>query len=137
MKNGFTYNGAEGEVLFGAFDRRQGSIQYGVQDGNKALYIAVNRLTETGWRQHSPSKLAQIFADLGWRGGAGEIHLRLSGADTDLTRNSTTPPPPRVALWPSPPFSPFRTIRKTPTGSPISMARCARPTRCHSKAIST
>ena len=35
MKNGFTYAGAEGEAQFGAFDRRQGSIQYGVQDGNK------------------------------------------------------------------------------------------------------
>ncbi|HMI96532.1 MAG TPA: TonB-dependent receptor [Micropepsaceae bacterium] len=91
MKNGFTYAGAEAEGLFGAFDRRQGSIQYGVQDGNKAFYIAVNRLTENGWRQHSPSKLAQIFTDLGWRGGAGEIHLNLSGADTDLTGNGTSP----------------------------------------------
>jgi iron complex outermembrane recepter protein len=91
MKNGFTYTGAEGEALFGAFDRRQGSIQYGVENGNKALYIAVNRLTETGWRQHSPSDLAQIFADLGWRGEAGEVHLSLSGADTDLTGNGTTP----------------------------------------------
>jgi outer membrane receptor protein involved in Fe transport len=91
MKNGFTYAGAEAEGLFGAFDRRQGSIQYGVQDGNKALYIALDRLTETGWRQHSPSKLAQIFADLGWRGEAGEIHLSLSGADTDLTGNGTSP----------------------------------------------
>ena len=91
MKNGFTYAGAEGEGLFGAFGRRQGSIQYGVQDGSKALYIAVNRLTETGWRQHSPSKLAQIFADLGWRGAAGEIHLSLSGADNELTGNGTAP----------------------------------------------
>ena len=28
---------------------------------------------------------------MGWRGGAGEIHLSLSGADTDLTGNGTTP----------------------------------------------
>jgi len=91
MKNGFTYTGGEGEGLFGAYGRLQGSIQYGVQDGNKALYIAVNRLTETGWRQHSPSELAQIFADLGWRGAAGEIHLSLSGADNNLTGNGTAP----------------------------------------------
>jgi len=91
MKNGFTYAGAAGEALFGAFDRRQGSIQYGAEDGDKAVYISINRLTETGWRQHSPSKLAQIFTDLGWRGGAGEIHLSLSGADTDLTGNGTSP----------------------------------------------
>ncbi|HYK79502.1 MAG TPA: TonB-dependent receptor [Micropepsaceae bacterium] len=91
MKNGFTYAGAEGEALFGVFGRRQGSIQYGVQDGSKAFYIAVNRLTETGWRQHSPSNLTQIFTDLGWRGDAGEIHLNLSGADNDLTGNGTSP----------------------------------------------
>jgi hypothetical protein len=91
MKNGFTYAGVEGEASFGAFDRRQGSVQYGVQDGNKAFYIAVNRLTETGWRQHSPSKLAQIFTDLALRGEAGEIHLNLSGADNDLAGNGTSP----------------------------------------------
>jgi hypothetical protein len=37
MKNGFTYAGAEGEGLFGSFGRRQGSIQYGVQEGDQAV----------------------------------------------------------------------------------------------------
>ena len=91
MKNGFTYNGGGVEALFGAFGREQGSFQYGVQGGNLAFYVAGNVLSETGWRQHSPSKLAQLFADLGWQGQDGEIHLSLSGADTDLTGNGTSP----------------------------------------------
>ena len=90
-KNGFTYAGGEGEALFGAFGRRQGSLQYGVQNGNEALYVAATGLSENGWRQHSPSELAQLFADLGWRGRDGEIHLALSGANSDLTGNGAAP----------------------------------------------
>jgi hypothetical protein len=70
-KNGFTYDRAEGEVLFGAFGREHGAFQYGVQSGSQALYIAATGLSESGWRQHSPSELAQLFADLGWRGRNG------------------------------------------------------------------
>ena len=91
MKNGFTFQGAQAEALAGSFGRVQASGEYGVASGNLALYIAANGLTENGWRQHSPSRLGQVFADAGWRGGGGEFHLALLGAAGDLTGNGTVP----------------------------------------------
>jgi outer membrane receptor protein involved in Fe transport len=91
MKNGFTYRGAEAEAVMGSFGRWQSSFQYGVAEGNQALYVAINGLTEHGWREHSPSRLGQLFADFGWRGEASELHLNLTGAATDLTGNGTSP----------------------------------------------
>lgn len=91
LKNGFSYSGAEAEGAAGSFGRVQGAFQYGVADGNQALYVAGQGLTETGWRDHSPSKLGQLFADLGWRTGGTELHLNLLGAQSDLTGNGTAP----------------------------------------------
>ena len=63
----------------------------GRQDGDLSFYAAGNALHETGWRDHSPSRLGQLFTDFGWRHGGAEIHLDLIGADTNLTGNGTTP----------------------------------------------
>ena len=40
MKNGFTWQGFEAEALGGSFGRLQGSLQYGAQKGNFAVYFA-------------------------------------------------------------------------------------------------
>lgn len=91
LKNGFTYTGAEAEGAVGSYGRWQGDFQYGVSDGTRSLYVAGSALTEKGWRDHSPSRLEQIFADFGWRGEGGELHLNLLGANNDLTGNGTAP----------------------------------------------
>ncbi|HVU22292.1 MAG TPA: TonB-dependent receptor [Rhizomicrobium sp.] len=91
MKNGFNWNGAEIEGSGGMFDRYQGAFQYGRQDGDTSLYVAGNALHETGWRDFSPSRLGQVFTDLGWHHGQAEVHLDLMGADTSLTGNGTSP----------------------------------------------
>jgi iron complex outermembrane receptor protein len=91
LKNGFTYNGAQVEGAAGSFGRWQGDFQYGVSDGNQSLYVAGSALTEKGWRDHSPSRLEQLFADFGWRGEGAELHLNLLGANNDLSGNGTAP----------------------------------------------
>src|SRR5205085_515126 len=68
MKNGFKFQGFEAEAQGGSFGRRAGSLQYGVQTGNLASYIAVDGLNESGWRDLSPSELRRVYADLGARG---------------------------------------------------------------------
>jgi outer membrane cobalamin receptor len=40
MKNGFTYQGFEGDVAGGSFGQRGGEFQYGKRAGNVATYIA-------------------------------------------------------------------------------------------------
>jgi iron complex outermembrane receptor protein len=91
LKNGFTYHGTEAEGIAGSFGRWQGDFQYGAAFANQSLYIAGSALTDHGWRDHSPSRLEQLFTDFGWRGKDAELHLDLLGANNDLTGNGTAP----------------------------------------------
>lgn len=91
MKNGFLWQGSALDGAGGSFGRWQSEFQFGREDGDMSVYVAGNALHETGWRDHSPSRLGQVFADLGWRDGRAELHLDLIGADTDLTGNGTAP----------------------------------------------
>ncbi len=91
MKNGFTWDGTEMEASGGSFDRYGGAFQYGRQDDDTSFYAAGDAMHETGWRDFSSSRGAQLYTDLGWRHGQAEVHLDLIGADTNLTGNGTTP----------------------------------------------
>jgi len=44
MKNGFTYQGFELDGRGGSFARRQSTMQYGVQAGDFASYLALRQL---------------------------------------------------------------------------------------------
>lgn len=91
MKDGFSWSGAEAEASGGSFDRYDAQFQFGRQDGAFSFYAAGNALRETGWRDHSPSRLGQLFANAGWRRGGLDLRLDLIGADTSLTGNGSAP----------------------------------------------
>lgn len=91
MKDGFTHEGLELEMLGGMLGRVRGSFQFGMNANGYSFYIGGSGLTEDGWRDHSPSDLRQIYADVGWRSERGEVHFNFTGADNDLTGNGTTP----------------------------------------------
>jgi len=44
MKNGFTYQGGEAQLLGGSFGRVYGSLQYGKQYGDYSVYFATDAL---------------------------------------------------------------------------------------------
>jgi outer membrane receptor protein involved in Fe transport len=91
MKNGFTYHGAELNLLGGSFAKYQGELQYGVQSGNVAVYAAANGLQEGGWRNVQSSQLRNFYGDLGWRGTRGEVHVNVTAADNRLNQPGATP----------------------------------------------
>lgn len=91
MKDGFTTDGAQIETLGGSHGYGQGDAEFGYSDGTYALYVAGTAITDSGWREHSPGRLGQVYADMGWRSGRGEVHLSLTGADSDLTGNGSSP----------------------------------------------
>ena len=91
MKNGFTFHGAEIEFQAGSYGRISGGVQFGMQKDDVAIYIAAQGLNETGWRQQSPSELARVYADIGWRRDGNEIHLVLSGATNSFGVVASTP----------------------------------------------
>ncbi|MBV8122156.1 MAG: TonB-dependent receptor, partial [Alphaproteobacteria bacterium] len=91
MKNGFTYRGAEVDVLGGSFDLYQGEAQSGIQTGNTAAYLALNGLQEGGWRDLQSSNLGNLYGDIGWRGDRGELHVNVMAANNRLNGPGTSP----------------------------------------------
>ncbi len=91
MKNGFTYNGIEGEVSGGSFGRRVASAQAGGQTGNLSGYFTADAIDDAGWRRESPSTLRRVYADLGARGDQTEFHLTFTGADNVFNGTAATP----------------------------------------------
>jgi iron complex outermembrane receptor protein len=92
MKNGFTYQGKELEIMGGSYGRIQGSAQAGFQDGNIAGYASAETIRDAGWRQFaSSSQLNRFYFDLGARNDQSEFHLSFTGADNKLSGTIATP----------------------------------------------
>jgi iron complex outermembrane recepter protein len=91
MKNGFTYQGIQGEVNGGSYGRIGSSVQAGGQVGNLSGYIAADAIDDAGWRQDSPSSLRRVYMDLGARGDETEFHVTFTGADNNFGAAAATP----------------------------------------------
>jgi iron complex outermembrane receptor protein len=91
MKNGFTWQGTEASLQGGSYGHGMATGQWGEQDGDFSFYGAAEGVTDEGWRFHSQSNLARLYADAGWRFGDSEIHLVASGAATSLGVVGPTP----------------------------------------------
>src|SRR5579872_71854 len=91
MKNGFLWQGFEGQAMGGSYGRVSGMFQYGVKKDNWALYVTGDALHDDGWRYFSPSSLVRLFGDLGYKTPDAEIHLVAQGATTDLGIIGSTP----------------------------------------------
>src|SRR5580704_12506153 len=91
MKNGFTYQGVQGEVNGGSYGRIGTSVQAGGQNGNSSGYITADAIDDAGWRQDSPSRLRRVYADLGTRGDQTEFHVTFTGADNTFGAAAATP----------------------------------------------
>jgi iron complex outermembrane receptor protein len=100
MKNGFTWQGFEVDARVGSYNRRQSTMQYGVQDHDFAAYLAVEAIGDRGYRQFSGAYLHRLYGDIGYRGEQAEIHATLSLAQNrfgvsgpaplDLVNNDTS-----------------------------------------------
>lgn len=87
-KTGFSHAGSSAQLQAGSFGRRTAEFEHGghASDG-RHWYLTGQRLQERGWREHSPSDVAQLFTKFGLRGEDGEFTLTAALADTDLTGN--------------------------------------------------
>lgn len=91
MKNGFAYQGFEGELAGGSFGQEEGAFQYGKRAGGIAAYIAGRAFDSNGWRQFSPDQVRQLYADIGASGSRGSADLSFTGADNRLSGEGATP----------------------------------------------
>ncbi len=91
MKSGFTWQGGQAEISGGSWGQRQGSIEYGWNDGVWGAYIAGRVLEEDGWRLFSPDSLKQLYADLSYRGDGLKLDLSFTGANNRLEGQGPSP----------------------------------------------
>jgi len=125
MKDGFTYRGTEFDASGGSYGRLGGWLQYGIRNGEWAVYLAAQGVKDDGWRYQSPSRIARFYGDLGWKGTDAEVHLVASTADNFFGVITTTGR-----------SSPGRKPRETRRSSSLSMVGSRSPTTGPSRAIS-
>lgn len=91
MKNGFTYQGGEAQILGGSYGRVYGSLQYGKQYGDYSVYFATDALRDGGYRPFGAQNLQRAYADIGYRTPDSEIHTIGAFSRTWLGVQGTTP----------------------------------------------
>lgn len=91
MKDGFSYQGAEIDIMGGSFGRIQGSAQWGKQVGNFAVYGALEGVHEDGFRNFSPADIKRFYGDVGYRFEGNEFHLNMGVADNKFGAAATVP----------------------------------------------
>ena len=83
-----TGRSAPGLFLSGAVGRygeAEGVVEAGSAGERASAYLALQQSHDSGWRRFSPSTLYNGLVDLGWDEAAWGVHLKLVGADSDLT----------------------------------------------------
>jgi iron complex outermembrane receptor protein len=91
LKDGFNYQGAEADASGGSFSTMQGDIQYGVQSGNQALYVAGSVIHQDGWRDLQSTDIQNFYGDYGIRNNGSEVHFDLSMANSGINGPGTSP----------------------------------------------
>jgi outer membrane receptor protein involved in Fe transport len=91
MKNGFNFQGTQAEVSGGSWNRKDGTVEFGAQEGNFGFYAGGSGFDEDGWRPFSSSTLGQFYGDARWRGDDGEAGISFGYATTHLEGIQPTP----------------------------------------------
>jgi outer membrane receptor protein involved in Fe transport len=91
MKDGFSYHGAELNVMGGSFGRVQGSLQWGKQVDQFAVYGALEGLHDGGFRNFSRSDVRRFYGDVGYRNDGNEFHFNMGVADNRFGAAATVP----------------------------------------------
>lgn len=90
-KTGRSHPGLEASATGGRFGYAEASIAGGVARGDVSAFGAFQYSRDDGWRDFSPSRLYNGYADLGFDTAEGGLHLKIIGANTDLTGNGVSP----------------------------------------------
>lgn len=90
-KTGRSAPGASGSASLDSYGDVGLTGEAGWSNGPWSTYVALQHTHDNGWRRFSPSTLTNGFADVGWDSDKAGLHLKLIGADTDLTGNGSAP----------------------------------------------
>lgn len=91
LKNGFTTETQNLTAYAGSYGRRSLILEMGRSMGPYALYVAADATHDGGFRHTSTSDLYRLYADLGWRNEAAEVHASITAAHDTLGNPGATP----------------------------------------------
>ncbi|WP_428313263.1 TonB-dependent receptor [Hydrocarboniphaga sp.] len=90
-KTGWDQPGVEAELSGGSFGRISSSLEYGVAGDDMALFAALQTEDEDGWRDHSASRVRQLFTRASYGKGDDGADLIITAADNQLRGNGAVP----------------------------------------------
>jgi iron complex outermembrane receptor protein len=90
-KSGLTDPGIQADLHGGSFGSRGLDGAAGRRWGGASELFATDLYQEDGWREHSPTKVGQLFDKTGWAGDRGSIDLSVTGSEARLAGNGATP----------------------------------------------
>src|SRR5271168_2762346 len=91
MKNGFTFQGGDGEFSGGSFNQAQGAAEFGAHNGEFGFYAAARILNQDGWRLLSQDNIHQFYTDFSWHRDRSTIDLSYTRAYNDLYGQGAAP----------------------------------------------
>ncbi len=83
-KSGFAFPGESARLQGGAWGRRSLEAETGGYREAKDYFVAANASDEDGWRDHSPSRVRQLFMKTGREDARSDIDLSLALAQNSL-----------------------------------------------------
>ena len=90
-KRGFDSSGFELSASGGSWGRWTVEGTYGGSKGPFDWFLGFSALSESGWRDESPTDLRQLFAKAGYRTSQTDLELSYIYANNDLTGNGLVP----------------------------------------------
>lgn len=91
MKDGFSYQGGEVDVMGGSFGRRQVGVQAGGSSGNASVYVAAEGIKDDGFRDFTESEVKRFYGDIGLKGSMAELHFSLTAAKNEFGASAAAP----------------------------------------------
>jgi hypothetical protein len=90
-KTGFSHPGHAARVFSGSFGRQWAELESGGNTGRVAYFAAARWLQEDGWRDFSPSRVAQVFGNLSWQSERSRVAATMTVSTNRLIGNGPAP----------------------------------------------
>ena len=90
-KSGFQFPGTRLRAYGGSFGRRAAELETGGHVDRVDYFASSNLVRESGWAEHNPSRVAQLFGKTGYEDDKTDLDLSYTFADTRLEGAQTLP----------------------------------------------
>lgn len=90
-KSGFQYPGTSLYGYGGSFGRRSATFETGGHGERVDYFVTGNYLEDSGWRQFSPSRIANVFGKVGYQSDRTDFDISFTGANNALQGTQALP----------------------------------------------